>query len=107
MRDNFKKVIISGLGALSVAGALLVACGASNAASPTYCAQYARLAIHEVQVNMATPGCFKGFDNTWHLDYQRHYSWCLTADVASVNAQRDYRRSRVYQCEAAAGQPPH
>lgn len=93
--------------ALAAASALALACSTSYAADPAYCAQYARLAIHEVEVNMATPGCFKGFDGRWHLDYQRHYNWCLTADVAAVDAERDYRRMRVYQCQAAAGQPPH
>jgi hypothetical protein len=79
--------------------AILATCGISHAADPAYCAQYARLALHETQANMATPGRFKGFDNRWHLDFQRHYSWCLTADVAAVNAERDYRRMRVYQCQ--------
>jgi len=80
-------------------GAFLTVPGASHAADPTYCAQYAQLALHETEVNMATPGCFKGFDNRWHLDYQRHYNWCLTADVSAVNGERDYRRMRIAQCQ--------
>ena len=99
MRPSFKKVCFSSLVVLSVAGALCLVSGASYAADPSYCAQYARLAVHEDQVNMATPGCFKGFDNRWHLDYQRHYGWCLTADVGAVNAERDYRRMRIAQCQ--------
>jgi hypothetical protein len=82
-----------------MAGALLGTPNATRAADPAYCDQYARLAIHEVQVNMSIPGCFKGFDNRWHLDYQRHYEWCLTASYAAVNAERDYRRMRVAQCQ--------
>jgi hypothetical protein len=103
MKTGFATIIVLSLAA--PAGALLA--GPASAADPAYCDQYAKLALHEVEVNMATPGCFKGFDNTWHTDYQRHYGWCLTASVADVNAQRDYRRMRVYQCQAAIGQPPH
>jgi hypothetical protein len=72
--------------------------GASQAADPAYCAQYAYLAVHEAQV-LSTLACFKGFDNTWHLDYQRHYGWCLTAPIPAVDAQRDYRRMRIAQCQ--------
>ena len=84
---------------LSVSGALVGAPSASRAADPAYCDQYAKLAIHETEVNMATAGCFKGFDNRWHLDYQRHYEWCLTASYDAVNAERDYRRMRIAQCQ--------
>jgi hypothetical protein len=98
MRFRLNTFSVVAAAALSAAG-ILAAPGSSFAADPAYCAQYARLALHETQANMATPGCFKGFDGRWHLDYQRHYSWCLTADVAAVNAERDYRRMRVYQCQ--------
>ncbi len=89
MRLSFEKVRASSLAAVSAAGTLCMISGAAYAAGPGYCAQYARLAVHEVQVNMATPGCFKGFDNRWHVDYQRHYNWCLGADPAAVAAERD------------------
>jgi hypothetical protein len=98
MRLRFDKFSVFTAVALLVAG-IFAFSGTSFAADPAYCAQYARLALHETQANMATPGCFKGFDNRWHLDYQRHYNWCLTAAVAAVNAERDYRRMRVYQCQ--------
>jgi hypothetical protein len=87
-----------GLLTFAAASALMLVSGTSHAADPGYCAQYARLAIHEAQV-LSGLACFKGFDNTWHLDYQRHYGWFLTADVASVNGQRDYRRMRLAQCQ--------
>jgi hypothetical protein len=99
MKRSFKLAGASALAALAISGALCVISGAAYAADPAYCAQYARLALHETRVNMETPGCFKGYDGRWHLDYQRHYSWCLTASVEAVNAERDYRRMRVAQCE--------
>jgi len=102
VNTKITKSTASVLGALTVVGALAATSTTSFAADAAYCAQYARLALHEVRVNMATPGCFKGFDGRWHLDYQRHYSWCLTASYAAVDAQRDYRRMRVYQCQGRA-----
>jgi len=72
--------------------------GTSYAADPAYCAQYGRLAVHEAEVLSRLP-CFKGFDGRWHLDYNRHYGWCLTADRAAVAAERDYRRMRIAQCQ--------
>lgn len=45
--------------------------------------------------------CFRGFDNTWHLDYQRHYNWCLGAGGAAVDAQRNYRQMRLAQCQGS------
>jgi hypothetical protein len=89
--------VVLGVAALGLASVLSAIPSTARAADPGYCAQYARLAVHEAQV-LSTLPCFKGFDNTWHLDYQRHYGWCLTADVHSVDAQRDYRRMRIYQC---------
>jgi len=100
MRRSFTKVSVANLMALSVASSVCLVFGTANAAEPVYCVQYAWLALHEVKANMATPGCFKGFDHRWNLNFQGHYDWCLTATVAAVNAERDYRRMRVAQCQA-------
>ena len=61
MRLGFDKFSVFTAAALLVAG-IFAFSGTSFAADPAYCAQYARLALHETQANMATPGCFKGFD---------------------------------------------
>jgi hypothetical protein len=87
----------NGLAAFAAVIAFASTCGIANAADPAFCAQYAQLAVHEAQA-LSTLPCFRGYDNTWHLDYQRHFGWCLTADPSSVNAQRDYRRARLAQC---------
>jgi hypothetical protein len=92
MTKQFALVVVS-------AGLFAAATMPSRAADPDYCAQYARLAIHEVQVNMATPGCFKGFDRRWNLNYDQHYQWCLTVPYAVADTERDYRRMRVAQCQ--------
>jgi len=61
------------------------------AANPGFCAEYARQAVHEVDVNMSIPGCFKGFDLRWHRNYDQHYSWCLGVSFEQANAEREHR----------------
>ncbi len=73
------------------------------AADPQFCANYARDAVHEVNVNMAIPGCFKGFNPRWNRDYGVHYGWCLGASYDAANAEREYRRARLSECRAHAG----
>ena len=97
MTVSFKRSLARSLAVLSVAAAISIMPGKSYAADPAYCAEYAQLAVHEAQV-LSTLPCFRGFDGRWHLNYARHYGWCLTADRGAVAAERDYRRMRIYQC---------
>ena len=73
------------------------------AADPGFCADYARAAVHEVDVNMTIPGCFKGFDARWNRDFGHHYGWCLGVSYDAANAEREYRRARLAECRARAG----
>jgi hypothetical protein len=89
---------------LTAACAGLVALSSSAmAADPGFCAEYARQAIHEVDVNMQIPGCFKGFNARWNRNYAGHYGWCLGVPYAEANAEREYRRARLSECRARAG----
>jgi len=97
MRVSFRKIAVPSLAVLSVTAAISAIPGTSYAADPAYCAQYAQLAVHEAQV-LSTLSCFRGFDGRWHLNYAKHYGWCLTADPGAVAAERDYRRMRIAQC---------
>jgi hypothetical protein len=83
--------------ALAVAASSFVAIAPARAADPAFCQQYASLAVHEATV-LSTLACFRGFDGMWHLDFNRHYNWCLTTEPATANGQRDYRRMRIAQC---------
>lgn len=82
---------------------LAVLSAPAAAADPGFCAEYARQAVHEVDVNMSIPGCFKGFDGRWHRNYGAHYGWCLGASYEQANAEREYRRARLSECRARAG----
>ncbi|MGD0641812.1 MAG: hypothetical protein ABSC22_13780 [Roseiarcus sp.] len=90
--------------ALAAACAGLVALSApAMAADPGFCAEYARQAVHEVDMNMSIPGCFKGFNARWNRNYGVHYNWCLGVAYAEANAEREYRRARLSECRARAG----
>ena len=90
-----------------LAAATLVALSApALAANPNFCADYARTAVHEVDVNMSIPGCFKGFDARWNRDYGHHYGWCLGVSskppTPSANTVAPTRRGRA-RADVSAG----
>jgi hypothetical protein len=89
-----------GLHLLVVLLALLA--GSVEAADPDFCADYARSAVAQADALTIT-GCFKGFEGGWHLDYGRHYAWCITAAPGAVEAQRNNRRIRLAQCQDSGG----
>jgi hypothetical protein len=72
--------------------------GVAQAADPDYCGQYARSAVEQSDA-LSVSGCFRGFDTRWHLDYQRHYNWCLTAPPGAADAELRYRRMRLANCQ--------
>jgi len=85
------------------ATALITLSAPALAADPQFCADYAHAAVHEVDVNMSIPGCFKGFNARWNRDYGHHYSWCLGVSYEAANAEREYRRAGLAECRARAG----
>ncbi len=68
------------------------------AADPQFCAEYARDAVRQVDVNMSIPGCFRGFDARWNRDYGVHYGWCLGAPYEAANRERAIRAQRLREC---------
>ena len=75
----------------------------ARAAAPGFCADYARSAVAQYRTNRSIPGCFKGSDLRWHPDYNYHFNWCLGANPARAEAERDYRRGALGGCRARAG----
>ena len=68
---------------LAAACAALAALSApSMAADPGFCAEYARQAVHEVDVSTSIPGCFKGFNARCSRNCDRHSGWCLGVSYA-------------------------
>ena len=70
----------------------------AHAADPGYCAQYARLALHELAVNQSIPGCFHGPDNRWNADWAVHYNWCLGAPYDAARSEDAIRGARLHEC---------
>jgi hypothetical protein len=68
------------------------------AADPQFCAEYARDAVRQVDVDMSIPGCFRGFDARWNRDYGVHYGWCLGAPYEAANRERAIRAQRLREC---------
>ncbi len=97
MKGSHARSGVSPLIVIAFAGALGAAPRSALAADPGYCAQYAQEAVHDAQV-LSSLACFRGFDGRWHLNYQMHYGWCVTADYGAVNNETNYRRMRLAQC---------
>jgi hypothetical protein len=89
-----------GLALFLAAFSLAPLSGTSRAADADTCAQYAKLAVQQSDA-LSALSCFRGFDNNWHLDYQRHYDWCMTATAGDANAKSNYRRMRLGQCQGS------
>ena len=86
---------------LFLAAATLAALSApARAADPGFCAEYARDAVRQVDVNMSIPGCFRGFDARWNRDYGHHYGWCLGAPYEVANRERAIRAERLRECRS-------
>jgi len=83
---------------LSASAALVTPTIQAHAATPSYCAHYASLAVWQFNRNRSIPGCFKGADGTWHADYERHYGWCVTAAYEAAREADAYRGMRLHQC---------
>jgi hypothetical protein len=79
---------------------LSIASSPASAASPEFCDSYAHRAVHEFEVNVHTPGCFKGEDLRWHPHFRKHFDWCLGVSPEEAERERDYRRARLRECQA-------
>lgn len=86
----------------AAAAVVAVPVTAVRAADPAYCAHYASQAVWQYNRNRSIPGCFHGTDGTWHADYQRHYGWCVTADLAAARDADSYRGDKLHECSMRA-----
>jgi hypothetical protein len=85
---------------LILAAATLALSTTTYAAPPGFCERYARDAVHEFRADTHIPFCFKGENARWHDNYDAHFGWCLRVSIDAANAERDYRRTRLYECRA-------
>jgi hypothetical protein len=84
--------------AFSVCAAALASTPAA-AAPPPFCRDYARAALNQVQIALATPACRPGLSGTrWSADYRAHFDWCLGAPIPAVEAERGARTGQLRGC---------
>ncbi len=74
----------------------------AKAASPGFCAEYARSAVAQYHANRSIPGCFRGANLRWHPDYDQHYAWCLGASYGAAENERGHRHEVLEMCRANA-----
>ena len=71
---------------------------AAQAAAPGFCRDYATAAVRQVEIARSTPACNRGTGARWTTDYKVHFDWCLTADPAAVEAERNARTNWIRSC---------
>jgi hypothetical protein len=74
----------------------------AKAASPGFCAEYARSAVAQFYANQRIPGCFQGANLRWHPNYDQHYGWCLGASYGAAEHERGLRHETLEFCRARA-----
>jgi hypothetical protein len=81
----------------AMAAALVAGSGAAlsaHAADPYFCADYARVAVHQYEVASNHPNrCMSQIHDfaRWSPDYQHHYSWCLGVSRDQTWPERNAR----------------
>ncbi len=68
------------------------------AAAPGFCRDYARAAVRQVELARSVPACNRGTGPRWTTDYRVHYTWCLGAAPAAVEAERTARTNWIRSC---------
>lgn len=89
------------LSAATLGGALAVAMAPSGAraAGPEFCRDYARAALRQVEIALATPPCRRGLEGArWSADYRVHFDWCLGASPMAVESERGNRTGFLRAC---------
>jgi len=70
--------------------------GTAQAASPSFCANYARDAINKQRTNLRRRCNFRG--SRWQLNYRNHFRWCLQSTSATVNREARARNAQLRNC---------
>lgn len=80
---------------------LTVVASDANAASRSYCRDYAREAMRQIRAAQDSPACWRRIDNRnrWVDNYWNHYQWCLVVPTAWVQFERFTRSSYLQDCQ--------
>jgi hypothetical protein len=77
----------------------MVHLGASHAADPEFCRQYARSALEQVRAGLSDPACGGALRGSrWSSDFAVHYEWCLGVSLRAAGDARDTRTRYLKAC---------
>jgi|SRR5579864_4246745 len=90
----------TGLGviALGMIGTMMP--GATRAADPGFCQDYARSAMNEIQRAHQIPNCaYRLNGGRWNFNYNAHFNWCIGVPYDLAEHERYERRQFLERCE--------
>jgi hypothetical protein len=71
----------------------------AQAADPAFCRDYARAALNQVRIALATPSCRAGLQGArWSADFRVHFDWCVGASYPAVQSERGARTGYIRAC---------
>jgi len=76
-------------------------CGAGAGNKAQFCSNYAQSAVNQQQNNLQKNCGLSG--NRWHLDYNKHNNWCMSAPKVKATSEHKTRKNKLNQCGAGAG----
>jgi len=73
--------------------------GDARAADPNFCANYARIAMNQVNRAHQIPNCaYRLSGGRWGFNYNNHFNWCLGVPYEAANSERQARAYLLDQC---------
>lgn len=80
----------------------------STAGDEKCCERYALLAVCHQRLNIVRDCGLGDPPARWHLDYRRHYDWCLAVEERFADYETRIREEQLREClgEGPPGQPP-
>jgi hypothetical protein len=71
----------------------------AQAAAPGFCRDYANAALNQVRAALSLPGCRGGMGGSrWSANFPVHYNWCLGANPAAAEEEREARTGHLRRC---------
>jgi hypothetical protein len=89
------------LAAILTTSLAMLQAGASDAADPGFCRQYARSALVQARAGLTDPACGGALQGSrWSPDFAVHYEWCLGVSVRAAVDERGLRTRHLKSCAA-------
>jgi hypothetical protein len=90
--------------AMSKLKADVIAQCVAGAETPATCRAWADYALNQQKLNVTLRCGLTGAQ--WHVDWQRHYGWCMATPTAERKAMSKLKADALATCQAAPPPPP-